>query len=116
MKIEIVLEVDNYDHDQFYSGHGHSFEPDNFIGCVSAIVPAIQGESVGGLAERIFQEANSQDWEFTVEYETSKAFKVTNDEVREAIREGIGESIDSDQPFGEEWMFYAYLHFYEEED
>jgi len=111
--MEIVCSIDDLCYGDYYSGHGHTFEPDNLMGCLE-FSPYIDKDMTNqDIIDAILDNINSYAW--PDEFDN---IEVSDQQLIAAIQAEISGDLE-EKPFknmdlGPEVQLFGYIHFYQE--
>jgi hypothetical protein len=116
--IELDAVIDFIGFSDYWHGHGHCFEENNFIGCSRFSVPIDNTETVKEILEMMLDDINSY-WFDIVNEELYRKHKdkiesISNEEIMKALRETIKFGVKDEDQFSDEEPIQTNDDFYDE--
>ena len=121
--ITATVTLDELTNSQYWTGHGHSHEPDNLLACIVVVVTPELSDTADEFVEKFMSSFQIQDWDI-MNYDLSTEKRLDDEDaiiellVENELRLAIGEAPNErmyhqDEPFGDDVYFYCWVHVYE---
>ena len=120
-----TVTLDELTGSQYWTGHGHSHEPDNLLACIVVAVSPERTDTVNDFVEKFMDIFKTKEWFITdttdyteteqrLDNENAIIELLVEKELRLAIAEEPTERIyNQDEPFAVDVYFYGWVHVYE---